>query len=81
MLSLARRRTILRQDALWQRAYANMVCGLAETEHGGKIRAARQLGVTDVQVGRIGREDDQRRNLLAEAVKAEQKAGYRKSDQ
>lgn len=63
-----KRRVIARQDALWQRAYANMVRDLAGTERGGKARAARQLGVTDVQIGRIIREDDQRREQVAEAV-------------
>nr|WSX25637.1 hypothetical protein OG690_38500 [Streptomyces tubercidicus] len=62
------RNQIAQQDALWQRTYANMVSGLAGTEHGGKTRAARALGVTDMQVGRIIREDAQRRDKLAEAV-------------
>ncbi|MGY5127320.1 hypothetical protein [Streptomyces nigrescens] len=64
----ATRDRIAQQDALWQRTYANMVSDLAGTEHGGKTRAARALGVTDMQVGRIIREDAQRRDKLAEAV-------------
>lgn len=65
----AKRRVIVRQDALWQRAYANMVRDLVGTERGGKARAARQIGVTDVQIGRIIREDDQRREQTTEAVR------------
>jgi len=56
------------QDALWQRAYANLVRDLVGNEHGGKTRAGRQLGVTDVQIGRIIREDDQRRDQLEQSV-------------
>jgi hypothetical protein len=65
-----RRQLIARQDALWQRAYANLVRSVAGTEHGGKRKAARPLGVTDVQVGRIIREDDERRAALTRAVRA-----------
>lgn len=75
----ARRRSISRQDALWQRAYANLVRDLVGSEHGGKTRAARQLGVTDVQIGRIIREDDQRRDQLEQAVRAARTA-YRASE-
>lgn len=64
----AARDQLAQQDALWQRTYANMVSDLAGTEHGGKTRAARVLGITDMQVGRIIREDAQRRNRLAQAV-------------
>ncbi|MFF0629781.1 hypothetical protein [Streptomyces sp. NPDC004296] len=65
----ATRSQIAQQDALWQRTYANMVSDLAGTEHGGKSRAARTLGVTDVQVGRVIREEVQRRTALTEAVR------------
>ncbi|MFE3502959.1 hypothetical protein [Kitasatospora sp. NPDC059160] len=65
-----RRRQIAREDALQQRAYAQLVAELAGTEHGGKTRAGRVLGVTDVQIGRIIREDQQRRTALADAVRA-----------
>ena len=64
----AKRRAISMQDALWQRAYANLVRDLVGNEHGGKTRAGRQLGVTDVQIGRIIREDDQRRDQLEQSV-------------
>ncbi|MFJ2780307.1 hypothetical protein [Kitasatospora sp. NPDC087315] len=65
-----RRRQVAREDALQQRAYARLVAELAGTEHGGKARAGRVLGVTDVQIGRIIREDQQRRAALADAVRA-----------
>lgn len=64
-----KREVLARQDALWQRAYANMVRDLAGTERGGKTRAARPLGVTEMQVGRIIREEEQRRAKLADAVR------------
>ncbi|MDW6058175.1 hypothetical protein SAZ11_08750 [Streptomyces sp. FXJ1.4098] len=62
------RELLTRQDALWQRAYANLVRELVGPDRGGKSRAAGPLGVTDVQVGRIIREDDQRRAALAATV-------------
>ncbi|MFF1298123.1 MULTISPECIES: hypothetical protein [unclassified Streptomyces] len=65
----AKRRALSMQDALWQRAYANLVRDLVGNEHGGKTRASRQLGVTDVQIGRIIREDDQRRDQLEQSVR------------
>ncbi|NUP15408.1 MAG: hypothetical protein HOZ81_04755 [Streptomyces sp.] len=65
-----KRRAILRQDTLWQRTYANLVRDLVGNERGGKTRAARQLHVTDVQIGRIIREDDQRRAQLDAAIRA-----------
>ncbi|MGA5824138.1 hypothetical protein ACPC54_40615 [Kitasatospora sp. NPDC094028] len=68
------RRLIARQNALQQRTYANLVAELAGTEHGGKTRASRALGITDVQVGRILREDQQRRTRLAAAVRATRQA-------
>ncbi|MGW7317929.1 hypothetical protein [Streptomyces sp. NPDC054865] len=64
-----RRRLIARQDALEQRAYALLVADLTGTERGGKTRAGRVLGITDVQVGRIIREDGQRRDALTAAVR------------
>lgn len=62
------RRLIARQDALQQRAYALLVSELAGTERGGKTRAGQALGITDVQVGRIIREDQQRRDALDNAI-------------
>jgi len=63
-----RRRAITRQDALWQRAYAELVRGLVGNERGGKVRAARALRVSDMQVGRVIRQDDERREELAAQV-------------
>ncbi|MFJ6661282.1 hypothetical protein ACIQNG_33795 [Streptomyces sp. NPDC091377] len=65
-----RRRQIAREGTLQQRAYAQLVAELAGTEHGGKTHAGRVLGVTDVQIGRIIREDQQRRTALADTVRA-----------
>lgn len=65
-----RRHLISREDALWQRTDAELVRALAGPRHGGKIDAARILGITDVQVGRIIRNDDKRRDELTEAVRA-----------
>ncbi|MFI7104116.1 hypothetical protein ACIBK8_32825 [Streptomyces sp. NPDC050161] len=65
-----RRRLVARQDALWQRTYAELVRDQAGTEWGGNTRAARALGVTDVQIGRIIKDDDKRRAALADAVNA-----------
>jgi hypothetical protein len=65
-----RRSLIARQDALQQRAYATLVAELAGTERGGKTRAGRALSVTDVQIGRIIREDQDRRAALVDAVEA-----------
>ncbi|MFE7590118.1 MULTISPECIES: hypothetical protein [unclassified Kitasatospora] len=62
------RRSLARQDALQQRAYARLVTELAGPERGGKTRAGKALGVTDVQIGRIIREDQERRALLASKV-------------
>jgi hypothetical protein len=62
------REIIAREDALWQRADANLVRDLTG-ERGGKTAAARVLGISDVQVGRIIRSDDQRRENLATAVR------------
>lgn len=64
----ARRDNLARQDALWQRCYANLVRDLAGTERGGKTRAAAVLGITDVQVGRIIADDDKRRRTTADAA-------------
>lgn len=64
------RHLIARQDALWQRAYANLVRDLVGNQWGGKARAARALGVTDVQIARIIREDDDRRAALTDAAQA-----------
>lgn len=64
----AKRRAIIRQDALYQRAYVELVRGLAGTERGGKTRAARALKISDMQVGRIIRQDDERREQLAAEV-------------
>ncbi len=64
------RRRIARQDALQQRAYARLVGDLAGAERGGKTRAAGILGLTDVQVGRLIREDQERRAALSEKIRA-----------
>ncbi|WP_030888241.1 hypothetical protein [Streptomyces sp. NRRL S-1868] len=56
-----RRLTIARQDALWRRTDADLVRDLAGTKRGGLTRASEQLDITDVQVGRIIRDDDKRR--------------------
>jgi hypothetical protein len=64
-----KRQLISRRDARWQRTYANMTRDLTGTERGGKTRAAAAIGVSDMQVGRIIREDDQRRRALANAAK------------
>lgn len=44
----------------WARAYASVVRDLVGTERGGKAHAARELGISEVQVGRILAEDDAR---------------------
>lgn len=64
-----RRKLIARQDALWQRTYAALVRDLAGTEHGGKTQASKAIGVTDVQIGRIIREDQQRREAMEQTVR------------
>lgn len=69
-----KRHLIARQDSLWQRTYAEMVRNLAGGGRGGKARAARALGISDMQVGRIIREDDTRRAELDDAVQAERAA-------
>ncbi|MFE4397943.1 MULTISPECIES: hypothetical protein [Streptomycetaceae] len=69
------RRSLARQDALQQRAYARLVTELAGPERGGKTRAGKALGVTDVQIGRIIREDQERRTLLASKV-SDAREGY-----
>lgn len=66
---IKRQREILRrEDARWQRTYAQLVRNLAGTERGGNTRAARALKVSDMQVGRIIRQDDERREQLAAEV-------------
>ncbi|MFI2620468.1 hypothetical protein [Streptomyces sp. NPDC018584] len=64
----AKRRSIARQDMLWQRAYTQLIRNLAGSERGGKTRAARALHISDMQVGRIIRQDDERREALAAEV-------------
>lgn len=66
---IKRQREILRrEDARWQRTYAQLVRNLAGTERGGNTRAARALKISDMQVGRIIRQDDERREQLAAEV-------------
>lgn len=71
------REVLRREDARWQRTYAHLVRDLAGDERGGKTRAARALRVSDMQVGRIIRQDDERREQLAAEVQEarEQHAG------
>ncbi|MGP3992035.1 hypothetical protein [Streptomyces sp. 3N207] len=64
------RRRLARLDARWGWTHAELVRDLVGTERGGKARAARQLGRSEVQIGRIIREDDQRRTAWADAVAA-----------
>lgn len=64
-----KRQSIARQDMLWQRAYTELVRNLAGSERGGKTRAARMLRISDMQVGRIIRQDDERREALAAQVR------------
>jgi hypothetical protein len=73
------REVLRREDARWQRTYAHLVRDLAGDERGGKTRAARALKVSDMQVGRIIRQDDERREQLAAEVQEarEQHAGDR----
>ncbi|MEO3978749.1 hypothetical protein [Streptomyces sp. CAU 1734] len=64
----AERERIARKDALWQRTYAELVRDLAIEHRGNKSQAGRILGITDVQVGRIIRDDNDRRNKLTDAL-------------
>lgn len=50
-----------REVSLWSRTYAAMVRELVGDARGGKAAAARELGVSEVQIGRILREDAARR--------------------
>lgn len=51
---IARYREVARRaDARWQRIDALLVADLAGTERGGRSRAARILGISPTQVGRI----------------------------
>ncbi|MGP3991572.1 hypothetical protein [Streptomyces sp. 3N207] len=65
------RRRLARLDARWGWTYAELIRDLVGTERGGKARVARQLGRSEVQIGRIIREDDQRRTAWADAVAAQ----------
>lgn len=66
---IRRQREILRrEDARWQRTYAQLVRNLAGNERGGNTRAAEALKISSMQVGRIIREDDERREQVAQAV-------------
>lgn len=65
----AEREALAAQDALWQRTYAGMVRELTGGQWGGKTKAAKALGISDVQVGRIVTDDDRRRNTLTEQVR------------
>lgn len=71
----AKRRSIRQDDELWQRTYSELVRDLAGSERGGKSQAARALRISDMQVGRIIRQDDERREALAAEVR-EIQAGY-----
>ncbi|MDF4254653.1 hypothetical protein [Streptomyces sp. WMMB303] len=62
------RRRLARRDARWGWTHAELVRGLVGTDRGGKARAARRLRRSEVQIGRIIREDEQRRTAWAEAV-------------
>jgi len=62
------RRRLARLDARWSWTYAALVRDLTGTERGGKARAARQLGRSEMQIGRTLREDDQRRTAWSQAA-------------
>lgn len=62
-------RAAAQEDAPWRLAYVGMVRELANLP-GGKKLAGERLGITDVQVGRLIRDEDQRREVLANAVAA-----------
>jgi len=59
-----RQRLLARQATTWARTYTNMLRDLAGPDHGGKAKAAKIIGLTEVQVGRKLREDDERRRAL-----------------